>query len=84
MSAAILSLLASNWQAIAGVAGAAFAALALYFKGRSDAAAKAKLADLQSANKILKDGFHARETADNASRNAGTGGLPDDGWRRKP
>lgn len=83
MSAALFSLLASNWQAIAGAAGAAMAVLAIYMKGRNSALAKAKLEDLQSANQILKDGFHARQTADNASRGAGTGRMPGDGWERK-
>ena len=76
----ITSLIAANWQAIAGVFAMIGAALGLYAKGRSDAKAKAKLKDITDANRIRKDGADARARA---AADIARGGLhSDDGWKR--
>ena len=71
----ITSLIAANWQAIAGVFAMIGAALGLYAKGRSDAKAKAKLEDITHANTIRKDGADAR---DRAAADVARGGLHND------
>lgn len=73
----ITSLIAANWQAIAGVFAMIGAALGLYAKGRSDAKAKAKLEDITNANEIRREGAAARNRA------ADSGLREDDGWERK-
>lgn len=74
------SLLSPVWRWIAA-AGAAVAAIgAIYLKGRSDAAAKAKLEDVSNANAIRKAGADARAGVD---ADVAAGKLRDtDGWRR--
>jgi hypothetical protein len=72
----LTSLLVANWQAVAGVFAAIAGAAGLYFKGRSDAASKAKLKDITNANEIRRDGAAARASVDPKR-------LSDnDGWRR--
>lgn len=80
MTAAILSALAPLWKEIAAGAVAILSALALYFKGRSDAKAKAELKDVTNANEIRRDGAQARDDA--RARDAGERLRDDDGWRR--
>ena len=80
MTAALLSIITANWQAIAGVFAMIGAALGLYAKGLSDAKAKAKLKDITDANRIRKDGADARARA---AADIARGGLhSDDGWKR--
>ena len=76
----ITSLIAANWQAIAGVFAMIGAALGLYAKGRSDAKAKAKLKDITDANQIRRDGAQAR---DRAAADVAAGRVLDkDKWQR--
>ena len=76
----ITSLIAANWQAIAGVFAMIGAALGLYAKGRSDAKAKAKLEDITHANQIRRDGAQAR---DRAAADVAAGRVLDkDKWQR--
>lgn len=80
MSAALISLVTANWQAIAGIGAAIAGALGLYLKGRSDATAKAKLEDVSNANAIRKAGADARA---GVGADIAAGKLrDDDGWRR--
>lgn len=76
MSAALVSLITANWQAIAGIGAAVIAFLGIYLKGRSDAAAKVKLEDVSNANAIRKAGADARAGASSGELRA------DDGFRR--
>lgn len=80
MTAALLSILTANWQAVAGVFAMIAGALGLYAKGRSDAKAKAELKDITHANTIRKDGADAR---DRVAADAAAGRLREhDGHRR--
>lgn len=80
MSAAIISIITANWQAIAGIFAALGAVLGIYAKGRSDAKAKQKLEDVTNADIIRKAGADAR---DRVAADAASGKLRDtDGWRR--
>lgn len=73
---AIVEMLAPWWQQIAGVAIAVLGFVGVYFKGRSDQKAKAKLEDVSNANEIRKAGADARA-------HAAAGSLRDsDGWKR--
>lgn len=72
---ALASLLAPFWKEIAGALAGLVAIAAVYFKGRGDAKAKARLEDVTNANAIRKAGADAR---DSVSRD----GLRNDGWRR--
>lgn len=60
----ILSLLAANWQAVAGLGAAILAGLGLYAKGRSDQKIKTELKDVRDAIQIHKDGAAARAGVD--------------------
>lgn len=80
MTAAIVSIVTANWQAVAGVFAAIAAALGLYAKGRSDAKAKAKQEDTDRALEIHKAGSDARNRVD-ADIAAG-GVLAKDKWQR--
>lgn len=76
----ITSLIAANWQAIAGVFAMIGAALGLYAKGRSDQKAKAELKDIANANTIRKAGADARDRA--AADVAAGRVLEKDKWQR--
>ena len=78
MTALITSLIAANWQAIAGVFAMIGAALGLYAKGRSDAKAKAKLEDITHANEIRRGGAAARASVDTSPERL----RQSDGWKR--
>ncbi len=74
----ITSLIAANWQAIAGVFAMIGTALGLYAKGRSDAKAKAKLEDITNANEIRRGGAAARASVDTSPERL----RQSDGWKR--
>lgn len=72
----IASILAANWQAVAGIGAAILAAFGLYAKGRSDQKTKTELKDVRDAIKIHKDGAAARAGVDAGKLH------DDDGFRR--
>ena len=78
MTAALLSIITANWQAIAGVFAMIGTALGLYAKGRSDAKAKAKLEDITNANEIRRGGAAARASVDTSPERL----RQSDGWKR--
>lgn len=76
MIALLSGALAPFWGWIAGAVAALAGITTIYLKGRADAAAKAKVKDLQNANEIRKAGADARNASD-------ASGLRDsDGFKR--